>query len=163
MLVSGCGVVWAVAQATAGRLSVGDVAIFVTAVVAVSSAIEMVTSCVSSAYQAALMFRSYLDVVGQAPDLPVPPGALPPGPLRRGLELEVFGYRYEPQGPWILRGVTCFIPRGQVVALVGCNGAGKSTLVKLLCRFYDPERGRIMWDGVDLRDLDLEGLRGRIS
>ena len=56
-----------------------------------------------------------------------------------------------------------FVPHGQAVALVGRNGAGKSTLVKLLCRLYDPDRGRILWDGVDLRDLDLAGLRDRIS
>src|SRR6202042_559779 len=128
----------------------------------VSGSIEMVTSSVSSAYQAALMFTSYLDVVGQEADLPVPPGAPPPGRLCRGIELEDVWFRYEPESPWILRGVTCFIPHGQAVALVCYNGAGKSTLVKLLCRFYDPDRGRILWDGVDLRDLDLGGLRDRI-
>jgi ATP-binding cassette, subfamily B, bacterial len=64
---------------------------------------------------------------------------------------------------WALRGVSLFIPQGQAVALVGHNGAGKTTLVKLLCRFYDPDRGVIRWDGVDVRDLDLAGLRDRIS
>jgi ATP-binding cassette, subfamily B, bacterial len=162
-LVGASGVVWAVAQATAGRLTTGDVTVFVTALVMVSSSIEMVTSYASSTYQAALMFASYLDVVGQAPDLPVPVGAAPPDPLRRGIELEDVWFRCEPDGPWILRGVSCFIPRGHAVALVGYNGAGKTTLVKLLCRFYDPDRGRILWDGVDLRDLDLNGLRDRIS
>lgn len=58
-----------------------------------------------------------------------------PDPLRRGIELEDVWFRYEPDSPWILRGVTCFIPHGQAVALVGHNGAGKSTLVKLLWRF----------------------------
>lgn len=52
---------------------------------------------------------------------------------------------------------------GMSVAFVGRNGAGKSTLVKLLCRFYDPDRGRIAWDGVDLRDMDPADLRHRIS
>ena len=65
--------------------------------------------------------------------------------------------------PWVLRGVSLVLPHGQAVALVGRNGAGKSTLVKLLCRFYDPDRGRIRWDGVDLRDMDLAELRDRIS
>jgi ATP-binding cassette, subfamily B, bacterial len=55
------------------------------------------------------------------------------------------------------------VPCGQAAALVGCNGAGKTTLVKLICRFYDPDRGRILWDGVDLRDMDPAGLRDRIS
>jgi ATP-binding cassette subfamily B protein len=50
------------------------------------------------------------------------------------------------------------IPAGQVVAFVGENGAGKSTLLKLLCRFYDPDAGRIFIDGIDLRELDLPEL-----
>jgi ATP-binding cassette subfamily B protein len=55
------------------------------------------------------------------------------------------------------------IPEHQVVALVGSNGAGKSTLIKLLCRFYDPDEGRILLDGVDLRELDPEILRSQIT
>ena len=55
------------------------------------------------------------------------------------------------------------IPFGRSLALVGVNGAGKSTLVKLLCRLYDPTRGRITWDGVDLKDVDIADFRDRIS
>lgn len=55
------------------------------------------------------------------------------------------------------------IPRGKVVALVGHNGAGKSTLIKLLCRFYDPNAGRILFDGVDLRELNQEAVRRQIT
>ena len=72
-------------------------------------------------------------------------------------------FRYGPDLPWILRGVSFFVPYGKAVALVGRNGAGKTTLVKLMCRFYDPDRGRILWDGVDVRDIDLAQLRDRIS
>jgi ATP-binding cassette subfamily B protein len=86
-----------------------------------------------------------------------------PGPLRYGIELEDVWFRYGPDEPWVLRGLSCFIPHGEAVAIVGKNGGGKSTLVKLLCRFYDPDRGSIRWDGVDLRDLDLDALRDRIS
>src|SRR5690606_33857299 len=60
-------------------------------------------------------------------------------------------------------GVNLRIRRGQAVALVGLNGAGKSTLVKLLCRFYDPDRGAIYWDGVDIREFDPAELRARIG
>ncbi|MFG1701733.1 ABC transporter ATP-binding protein [Nonomuraea sp. M3C6] len=63
----------------------------------------------------------------------------------------------------MLRGITLTIPYGQAVAVVGLNGAGKSTLAKLLCRFYDPVRGSIHWDGVDLRDLDPPELRARLG
>jgi ATP-binding cassette subfamily B protein len=59
--------------------------------------------------------------------------------------------------------VNLTLPRGSVVALVGLNGAGKSTLVKLLCRFYDPDRGSIRWDGVDVREMPVADLRQRIG
>jgi ATP-binding cassette subfamily B protein len=59
--------------------------------------------------------------------------------------------------------VSLSIPYGRALALVGLNGAGKSTLVKLLCRFYDPTAGRITWDGVDLREMDVAALRDRIG
>jgi ATP-binding cassette subfamily B protein len=62
-----------------------------------------------------------------------------------------------------LNGFDLEIPKGKVVALVGHNGAGKSTLIKLLCRFYDPDEGRILLDGVDLRALDHLALRKRIA
>jgi ATP-binding cassette subfamily B protein len=114
-------------------------------------------------YQSLLMFGSYLDVLATPSDLPVPAVPAPSAPLRNGIEVEDVWFRYGPDKPWVLRGVSCFVPRGQMVALVGYNGAGKSTLVKLLCRFYDPDRGRIRWDGTDLRDLDPDELRDRIS
>jgi ATP-binding cassette subfamily B protein len=63
----------------------------------------------------------------------------------------------------VLKGVDLFLPAGRSTALVGLNGAGKSTLVKLLCRMYDPTRGAILWDGVDLRDLRPADLRARIG
>jgi ATP-binding cassette subfamily B protein len=62
-----------------------------------------------------------------------------------------------------LRDVSLHLPAGKVVALVGENGAGKTTLVKLLTRFYEPTNGRILLDGVELRRLDLDAWRGRIS
>ena len=64
---------------------------------------------------------------------------------------------------WALRHVSFFVPRGQSVALVGQNGAGKTTLIKLLTRLYDPTEGRVLLDGVDLRDWDPAKLRARVA
>jgi ATP-binding cassette, subfamily B, bacterial len=110
-----------------------------------------------------LMFGSYLELIATPSELPVPAAPAAATPLRRGIEVEDVWFRYGPDHPWVLCGVSCFIPHGQALALVGYNGAGKSTLVKLLCRFYDPDRGRILWDGTDLRDMDPDELRERIS
>lgn len=71
-----------------------------------------------------------------------------------------FGY---PGGPLVLDGFDVSIPAGSSLAIVGPNGAGKTTLAKLLCRLYDPLTGRIEVDGVDLRELDLESWRARLT
>ena len=68
-----------------------------------------------------------------------------------------------PDAPWVLRDVTFTARRGQTIALVGHTGAGKTTIISLLLRFYDPQRGRITIDGVDIRDLDTAELRGLIG
>jgi ATP-binding cassette subfamily B protein len=162
-LVAGAGIWWAVSSAARGRLTVGDVSMFVAALGAAGSALTMIVNQAGMAYQAVLTLRSYTDIVAEGPDLALSADPTPACALRRGIEFDDVWFRYGPDLPWILRGVSFFVPYGQAVALVGRNGAGKTTLVKLMCRFYDPDRGRILWDGVDLRDMDLAQLRDRIS
>jgi len=79
--------------------------------------------------------------------------------IRDGIEFEGVSFRYG-TGPDVLRQVSFRVEAGEVVALVGPSGAGKSTLVDLVARFYDPTEGRILVDGVDLREYDLNSLRG---
>jgi ATP-binding cassette, subfamily B, bacterial len=162
-LVAAGGLWWAVFAAARGQLTVGDLALLVAALGAVASSLTVILTSAALTYQALLLFRSYQEIVAEGPDLVQPSHPVPAPALRRGIELDDVWFRYGPDEPWILRGVSFFVPHGQAVALVGHNGAGKSTLVKLMCRFYDPDRGQIRWDGVDLRELDLAGLRDRIS
>ena len=162
-LVAGAGIWWAASAAAGGRLTVGDLSLLVAALGTASGALTGLVSNAATGYQAVLTFRAYTGVVTESPDLALPAHPAPARPLRCGIEFEDVWFRYGPDRPWVLRGVSLFIPCGRAVALVGRNGAGKSTLVKLLCRFYDHDRGRILWDGTDLRDLDLAGLRDRIS
>ncbi|WP_431915440.1 ABC transporter ATP-binding protein [Nonomuraea jabiensis] len=157
-LTAGAGLVWAVGSG----MSVGDVSMFVAAVAGIQGAIEGLVASTGQAHHQLLMFGHYAAVLRAEPDLPAPEAGGPP-PLRRGIELRDVWFRYSEDHPWVLRGVSLFVPYGRSVALVGRNGAGKSTLVKLLCRFYDPQRGAILWDGVDLRDLPAEELRARIG
>jgi ATP-binding cassette, subfamily B, bacterial len=86
-----------------------------------------------------------------------------PDRLRHGIALENVTFRYPGTTEPVLSDVSLSLPAGSVVALVGENGAGKSTLVKLLCRFYAPTKGRVMVDGMDLRDMAPQEWRSRLA
>ena len=90
-------------------------------------------------------------------------GAPAPKALTAGIVLDDVSFRYPGSDSWVLRHVSLTIPAGCVIALVGENGAGKTTLVKLLTRMYEPTQGRILIDGVDLADIDVDGWRQRLS
>ena len=98
------------------------------------------------------------------PEIASRPEALPiPRPITHGFVFENVGFRYPDADKWALRGLDFTLDDGEVLALVGENGAGKTTLVKLLARLYDPDEGRILLDGRDLRDYDLDDLRANIG
>ncbi|GIH67165.1 ABC transporter ATP-binding protein [Microbispora siamensis] len=156
------GVAVAAYRAMHGLITLGDVTLFLAALAGVYGAVTAFTESAATAYRALLLFGAYQAIV----DEPVPaPAAAPDGPrpLRTGIELRDVWFRYRDDGPWVLRGVDLVIPRGASVGLVGVNGAGKSTLIKLLCRLYEPQRGRILWDGADIRTIAPEDLRSRIT
>jgi ATP-binding cassette, subfamily B, multidrug efflux pump len=93
---------------------------------------------------------------------PERPRALP-RPVRGEIGFEGVWFRYRPDGPWVLRDVSFTASPGQTIALVGHTGAGKTTIVNLLLRFYDPDRGRITVDGIDIRELATADLRAIIG
>jgi ATP-binding cassette, subfamily B, multidrug efflux pump len=93
---------------------------------------------------------------------PAKPSALVQ-PVRGAIRFEGVWFRYNPDGPWVLRDVSFTASPGQTIALVGPTGSGKSTIINLLLRFYDPERGRILIDGVDIRELSTSDLRSLIG
>ncbi|GAA2624699.1 ABC transporter ATP-binding protein [Actinomadura fulvescens] len=161
--LSAAGLVWAIRMAGRGQVTVGDVSMFVAAVAGVQVALNGLVGSISSTGYELSMFGHYMEVLHAESDLPSPERPLALPPLRHGIELRDVWFRYSDQHPWVLRGVNLFIPSGRSTALVGHNGAGKSTLVKLLCRFYDPTRGAILWDGVDLREVPVDELRERMS
>ncbi|WP_254399618.1 ABC transporter ATP-binding protein [Streptomyces sp. AC602_WCS936] len=165
-LVSGGGLLWAVLAAKRGQLTVGDISMFVAAVVGVQGALSGLVGSLADGHHQLLLLNHYEAVLRAGPDLEPPADrvlqtGLPA--LNRGIELRNVWFRYGEDRPWVLRGVNLFLPCGMSVALVGHNGAGKSTLVKLLCRFYDPTRGEILWDGVDIRRVPVHELRRRLG
>lgn len=90
------------------------------------------------------------------------PNARPLGTLSRAIQFEHVSFSYSVGSP-LLRDIDLIIPAGESVALVGTTGSGKSTILRLLMRFHDPEKGRVTLDGVDLREVKLDTLRGQIG
>jgi ATP-binding cassette subfamily B protein len=115
------------------------------------------------------IYRSLLFVENLDDFLSLEPRILPGKDGERGLPIqdsirfEDVSFAYPGSSHFALEEFNMTMPKGKVVALVGHNGAGKSTLIKLLCRFYDPSAGRILIDGVDLRDVDPVALRRQIT
>lgn len=94
--------------------------------------------------------------------IPQRPRARLPGPLKGEITFEHVVFGYEADQP-VLKDAHFQIKAGEMVGLVGATGGGKSTIVSLIPRFYDPNAGRILVDGMDIRDLDLQGLRNQIG
>ena len=85
-----------------------------------------------------------------------------PEKIRGGIEFSNVWFAYN-DDDWVLRDVSFVVKPGERLAIVGATGSGKTTIINLLCRFYDVQRGRIRIDGVDIREWDVEALRGRIG
>ena len=111
-------------------------------------------------YEQCLYIQDLLDFFRMQPAIVSPVDARPvPAPIRQGLVLEDIGFQYPGSNTWAVRHVNLRIAPGEKIALVGENGAGKTTLTKLLARLYDPTEGRILLDGMDLRQYDLDSVR----
>jgi subfamily B ATP-binding cassette protein MsbA len=87
------------------------------------------------------------------------PNAVEKTSLEKGIEFQNISFRYD-SGENVLEQVSCSISKGQILAIVGPSGSGKSTLLDLLIRFYEPQRGNILIDGLDIRKIKLNSLRG---
>lgn len=104
---------------------------------------------------------SFFDV---QPEIQSPPDPRPfPAALQQGIVFDQVGFQYPGADRWAVRNLSFTLRAGEVLALVGENGAGKTTIVKLLARLYDPDEGRILIDGHDMREYDLDQLRANIG
>ncbi len=156
--------VWMAWQALRGLFNLGDLAMFYQAMNQGQRLMRNLLTGVSDIYRNLLFLDDlfvFLDLepVLTDPDRPVSP----PAGLRDGMRLEKVTFGYPGSDRVALTDFDLHVPAGRIVAIVGENGAGKSTLLKLLCRFYDPQAGRITWDGCDVRAMAQADLRRRIT
>ncbi len=114
-------------------------------------------------YQAGMAaLDKIFELLDEEPDLRDKPDAVDLPRLRGGIEFDEVSFSYDGEAPALCE-VDLQIPPGQTVALVGATGAGKSTLAKLVARFYDPDHGRVLVDGHDLRDVTEHSLRSQLG
>jgi ATP-binding cassette subfamily B protein len=118
----------------------------------------------SQVYEQSLYLDDLFTFLTLEPRIRSTAGARPvPLQIRQGFVFEGVGFKYPGSESWAVRGLDFTLTPGERLALVGENGAGKTTLVKLLARLYDPSEGRILLDGVDLREYDVESLRRNVG
>jgi ATP-binding cassette subfamily B protein len=162
---AGAVYLYVVHSVAGGELSIGDLALYGGAVSMLASNLQMLGFDLGFLPMAFGLYTPALARVLEAPpDLQVPERPIPaPAPIREGIVFDHVWFAYPGQRHPVLKDLSFNLRPGECLALVGRNGAGKTTLVKLLLRLYDPTQGRILVDGVDLRELDLEDLRSRVG
>jgi len=151
-----------VSRVLSGILSVGDVAIFGVAALRLRNALESVVLASTSALTHALQVAHLREFLEVTPVIPRNQGRTA-GISSGAIEVSDVTFAYPGATSPTLVDLSLRIEPGEIVALVGRNGAGKTTLVHLLARFYDPQKGRITVDGIDLRELSQEYLHERIG
>jgi ATP-binding cassette subfamily B protein len=154
-------IVW---RTLTGEFSIGDLTFLAGSFRRLRALLEGLLASFSSTAGQALYLDDLFSFFEVKPEILSPDNPRPfPHPIRRGFVFENVGFRYPGAERWAVRHLSFTLNAGQVVALVGENGAGKTTLVKLLTRLYDPDEGRILLDGYDLREYDHGALRGSMG
>lgn len=160
------GVLWSGAQSVLdGTMTAGQLGQFVLYAVLVAGSFGALSEVWAEINQAAGAAERLTELLAIEPQIksPAKPRALP-SPAVGSIEIDQVRFEY-PTRPGVsaLRNVSLVIKPGETVALVGPSGAGKTTVLQLLMRFFDPQDGRILLDGVDLREADPQDVRRRIS
>jgi ATP-binding cassette subfamily B protein len=151
-------------QAVAGKLTLGDLTLYTQAAASVQGSIQGLLSGFSGMYEHNLYLSNLYELLRTPPRITRPEQPRPlPQPLRGEVEFQHVSFSYTGSGTQALRDVSFRIAPGETIAVVGRNGAGKTTLIKLLCRLYDPSDGRILLDGIDIREFDPDELRAAVG
>ncbi len=147
-----------------GLLGIGDLVMYFQAIQRGYSSLQILGQGISGLYESNLFLSNLYEFLGLPKKIlnPSKPKAFPI-PISQGLTFDRVTYNYEYADHSVVQDVSFSIRPGEHIALVGKNGAGKTTLIKLLCRLYDPNSGRIMIDGMDIRNFQIRELRAQIS
>ncbi len=151
--------IWLYFQALA---TIGEIVTFMNFATMLIARLEQVVGFFNSLFMQAPKLQDYFDVIDTVPRVADNPDAKDPGRLSGQVTFDQVGFSYDARRPAIT-GVSFRVEPGETIALVGATGSGKSTTLNLLHRVYDPQQGRILIDGQDIRDMSLVGLRRNIG
>lgn len=151
-------------QTVGGIITVGTLTFLAGSFKRMRDMMQMIMRRFSSIAESALYLQDLFDFLELKPEIKSPkiPQTIP-NPIQSGFTFENVGFKYYQSERWALRHLSFHLNKGEKLALVGENGAGKTTLVKLLARLYEPSEGRILLDGVDIREYNLEEYRKAIG
>lgn len=151
-------------RTVSGELSWGSLQFLAGGIAGASAAIQAIFSTLASIADQSLFLTDLVEFLKVKPTIMSKPHAVPaPRPIRDGFVFENVSFAYPGNARSVLDRLNFSISPGERIALVGENGQGKTTIVKLLTRLYDPTEGRILLDGIDLRDYDIEDLHREIG
>jgi ABC-type multidrug transport system fused ATPase/permease subunit len=151
-------------QAIDGAIQIGVIVAFVGYLQVFFEPIQQLSQLYTTYQQGMAALDKIFDLLDTPSDMVDAPDAIDPGPLRGEIEMDAVWFSYaEDGGDWALESIDLHVPPGQTLALVGATGAGKSTFAKLVARFYDPQRGRVLVDGHDLRGVRQQALRRQLG
>ncbi|MBD2027934.1 ABC transporter ATP-binding protein [Leptolyngbya sp. FACHB-711] len=154
--------VWIVLATINGRITIGDLTLYLVVFRQGQSTFSSVLSAIGGAYEDCLYLSNLYEFLEE--DVPPQTGTVTEGSLPGdGIRFEQVSFRYPDSSRWAVRDISFHLQPGEKLAIVGQNGSGKTTLIKLLTRLYTPDSGRILLDGIDLREWDLEVLQRRIG
>jgi ATP-binding cassette subfamily B protein len=145
-----------------GTLTVGTLAAFLAYVQRFFQPIENFSDQYTLMQSAMAAAERVFHLLDQRPEICDMPAPRPQPSLQQAVEFRHVSFAYA-RGDQVLHDVSFTLRKGERLALVGPTGAGKSSIVSLLCRFYDPQQGQILLDGVDIRQISLADLRSKIA
>jgi subfamily B ATP-binding cassette protein MsbA len=150
-------------QVLAGSITAGELVSFLLYTLTVAGAIGTFTGLYSQLQEALGASRRIFELLGEPVEVHLPEHPTEPAVREGSVRFESVDFSYGGREVGVLSGIDLFVAPGEVVALVGPSGAGKTTMTQLIPRFYDVTSGRVIVDGVDVRDQDLEGLRTQMA
>ncbi|MBX0333712.1 ABC transporter ATP-binding protein/permease [Pontibacter sp. HSC-14F20] len=156
--------IFILAQTVAGAITVGTLTFLAGSFSNMRGLLQGIMTRFSQIAESALYLQDLFDFLELKPQITPPVNPLSiPRPIQQGFTFEDVGFKYHNSEKWAVRHLSFLLRAGEKLALVGENGAGKTTLVKLLARLYEPTEGRILLDGIDLREYDLNDLRHQVG